>query len=80
LDDEAGYDYFYYDVTNADNLAIVGAVAVDLLFTFSPNYASDITNTNDLVEMCGNSDYLLGDNIPSVIYGEEGDGFTCMRH
>lgn len=30
--------------------------------------------------VCGNYDYLLGDNVPTMVYGEEGDGFACLKH
>lgn len=71
LDSDAGTAQFSYDVTNADNLAVVGASAVDLTFTFTVSGGTDITVGTDIVEVCGNSDYLLGDNVPSMIYGED---------
>lgn len=64
---DSGTAEFSYDVTNDDDLAIVGATAVDLTFAVDTGTASDITNAGDVLALCGNSEYLLGDNLPSLI-------------
>lgn len=42
LGSSSGDNALSFDVANSDNLAIVGATGVDLVFTWTPSDASDI--------------------------------------